>query len=161
MLLSQNAAARVEQVEIDYMRARVGALARVAGNPFGAEVRPAGQGHAFLVEALPNPLFNHVMGLTGASVDTLPELAEWYAGHGKPLRVDVTPAQAGPELFAALAGHGLAQTGFYAGLYAQADAARGADPSGPIGIQPADPAGAIGIEPADPGEFAQVYVAGF
>ncbi|GIH20472.1 GNAT family acetyltransferase [Rugosimonospora africana] len=149
--MSQDAAARVERVDSDYLRVRVGALARVPGNPFGATVRPVGQGWAFLVEALPNPLFNHVMGLTAACVDSLPELAAWYAGHGKPLRVDVVPAQAAPGLFAALAAEGLTQTGFYAGLYAEA--------SRVVTGGPADPSVHIGL--LDPAEFAGVYATGF
>src|ERR1700754_3607407 len=117
MLLSSDAAGRVERVEVDYLRVRVGALARVPGNPYGAAVRPVGDGCALVVEAVPNPLFNHVVGLTAGSVGELPDLAAWYAERGGRLRVDVTPAQADPALLAALSARGLAHTGFYAGLY--------------------------------------------
>lgn len=150
MILSQSAAGRVEQVDNDYLRARVGALAQVAGNPYGAAVCDVGDGSAFLVEALPNPLFNHVTGLTASSAGDLPDLAHWYAGYGRPLRVDVTPTQASPELFAALAGQGLSQIGFYAGLYGEAVTAAGPDQDG-----------SLRIGPVDPQEFAQVYVEGF
>jgi hypothetical protein len=43
VILSQDAAARVEQVDVDHLQARVGALAQVAGNPYGAVVRSAGR----------------------------------------------------------------------------------------------------------------------
>jgi GNAT superfamily N-acetyltransferase len=148
--LSQDAAARVEQVDIDYLQVRVGALAQVAGNPYGAVVRHAGSARAFLVQAVPNPLFNHVMGLTADVAGELPELARWYADHGRKLRVDVTPAQASSDLFAALASQGLSQTGFYAGLYGDIAprAAPGTD-------------GPVRVEPADPDEFGRVYADGF
>ncbi|HEV2372366.1 MAG TPA: GNAT family N-acetyltransferase [Streptosporangiaceae bacterium] len=150
MILSQDAAARVEQVDIDYLEARIVALAQVTGNPYGAAIRRAGSARAFMVQAVPNPLFNHVMGLTANAVSELPELAQWYARHGKTTRVDVTPAQSSRELFTALAGQGLSQSGFYAALYADArpHAAREAD-------------GPIQVEPADPQEFARIYVEGF
>ena len=61
----------------------------------------------FVVRALPNPLFNDVMGLTTDTVGQLGELAGWYADHGRSIRVEVTPAQGSPELFAALVRHGL------------------------------------------------------
>lgn len=102
MILSPDAAARVEQVEIDYLQVRIGELARVASNPYGAVVRQVRSVRAFLVQAVPNPLFNHVMGLTADAIEELPELARWYAGHGRKLRVDVTPAQSSRELFTAL-----------------------------------------------------------
>jgi GNAT superfamily N-acetyltransferase len=153
VLLSPIAADRVERVDVDYLRARVGALARVAGNPRGAAVRPVGDGWAFLVDAVPNPLFNHVMGLTADAVAGLPDLAGWYAEHGRPLRVDVTPAQADRALLTALTAQGLSQTGFYAGLYAEAGPA--ADRARAAG------GGGVDTEPTDPGEFAEVYVAGF
>lgn len=147
MLLSPLVADRVERVDIDYLRARVGAWAALPGNPAGAEVREVGDATAFLVDAVPNPLFNHVMGLTAADADALPELAAWYGEHGVPLRVDVTPTQGTPELFTALAAAGLHQTGFYAGLCAD----------------PAEVAGttAIRVETAEPVEFADAYVRGF
>lgn len=150
VILSQDAAARVEQVDIDYLEARVGALAQIAGNPYGAVVRRAGSARAFMVQAVPNPLFNHVMGLTAAAAGELPELSRWYAGHDKALRVDVTPAQSSRELFAALAGLGLSHTGFYAGLYADTSPHPGPDTD--VLIQ---------VEHADPQEFAHIYVDGF
>lgn len=150
MTLSQDAAARVEQADIDYMEARVGALAQVEDNPYGAVVRRAGSARAFLVRALPNSLFNRVVGLTADRAGELPDLARWYAGHGQALRVDVTPAQSSRELFTALAGLGLSHSGFSAGLYADAapHATAGADTP-------------IQIETADPDEFARMYVDGF
>jgi len=150
MIVSQHAATRVEQVDSDYLRVRLGALAQLAGNPYGAVVRQMTDAYAFLVQALPSPLFNHVAGLTADTAGHLADLCAWYAGHGMPLRVDVTPAQASPELLAALTAHGLSQTGFYAGLYTEAMSAAvpGED-------------GHIRIDAADPEEFSQVYVRGF
>jgi GNAT superfamily N-acetyltransferase len=149
MLLSSDVTDRVERADLDYLVVRVGALAAVAGNPDGAVMRRVGSGCAFLVASVPNPVFNHVLGLTGAEVAVLPELADWYGAHGLPLRVDITPAQADPALFTAMAGLGLRQTGFYGGLYASAGAAC------------ADPVSGVLVEPAEPDEFARVYVAGF
>lgn len=149
MLLSQDAADRVERADQDYLAVRVGALSRLPGNPDGAQLRQFGRAHAFLVASVPNPVFNHVAGLTAQDRDALPEMARWYRDHGLPLRVDVAPAQADPLLFDALAGQGLRQTGFYAGLYAQ--------PATAI----TDPVAGLRVEAAEPAEFAQVYVAGF
>jgi GNAT superfamily N-acetyltransferase len=149
VLLSADVAGRVERADQDYLTVRVGALARLPGNPDGAAVRQFGKSSAFLVASVPNPVFNHVAGLTADDAGTLPELALWYRAHGLPLRVDVTPAQSGPVLFDALAGQGLRQTGFYAGLYAQPAAAI------------TDPVAGVRVEVAEPAEFAQVYVAGF
>ena len=158
MIVSAEAAVRVEQVEIDYMRARTGALAGLAGNPYGAQARPAGTGWAFLAAGLPGPFFNHVLGLSAGAAEPaeslatrLARLASWYAAHGLPLRADVTPAQASPQLFAALTTQGLSQTGFYAGLYAEV-------PGAPV---PPGPAARVLVEAADPAEFAQTYAAGF
>jgi GNAT superfamily N-acetyltransferase len=71
-----------------------------------------------------------------------------------PLRADVTPAQASPQLFAALTAQGLSQTGFYAGLYADV-------PAGPLGPAASPGAAPARVEVAEPDEFAQVYAAGF
>jgi GNAT superfamily N-acetyltransferase len=150
VILSPDAAARVEQADIDYLQVRVGELARVAGNPYGAAVREVGTARAFLVRAVPNSLFNHVMGLTAGTAGELPELARWYAGHSRKLRVDVTPAQASPELFTALTGQGLSQTGFYAGLYGDMALLAAPEADGPVQV-----------EPADPDEFGRVYADGF
>jgi GNAT superfamily N-acetyltransferase len=155
MIVSQHAAARVEQVDSDYLRVRLGALAQLAGNPYGAAVRQIADAYAFLVQALPNPVFNHVSGLTASSAGSLAELTSWYAGHGRSLRVDVTPAQASPELLAALTAHGLSQTGFYAGLYTEALTAA----APPAAAQDQD--GHIRLDTADPEEFARIYVQGF
>jgi GNAT superfamily N-acetyltransferase len=168
VIVSAEAAGRVEQVEIDYMRTRTGALAGVTGNPYGAAVRPAGTGWAFLAAGLPGPFFNHVVGLSAGSAElagslaaTLAGLANWYAAHGLPLRADVTPAQASPQLFAALTAQGLSQTGFYAGLYAEVPAAPPgpAAPAAPPGV--AAPPAPVLVEEADPEEFAQAYAVGF
>jgi GNAT superfamily N-acetyltransferase len=149
MLLSQDAVGRVERADQDYLAARVGALSRLPGNPDGAQVRKFGNAYAFLVASVPNPVFNHVAGLTAEDVAALPKLTRWYRAHGLPLRVDITPAQADPVLFDAMAGQGLRQTGFYTGLYAQ--------PATAI----TDPVAGARVEIADPAEFARVYVAGF
>ncbi|HEX4705330.1 MAG TPA: hypothetical protein VH352_24600, partial [Pseudonocardiaceae bacterium] len=101
MLLSQDVADRVEQADLDYLVVRVGAMAAVPGNPDGAEVRRVGRGCAFIVKAAPNPVLNHVTGLTASDVAALPELARWYREHGLTVRVEVTPSQADPVLFAA------------------------------------------------------------
>jgi hypothetical protein len=151
VIVSQQAAARVEQVDSDYLRIRLGALGQLPGNPYGAMVRQIADAYGFLVQALPNPLFNHVAGLTAGSAGHLADLADWYAGHGMPLRVDVTPAQASPELLSALTAGGLSQTGFYAGLYTEAASAQ----------VPGQEDGHIRLDAADPDEFAQVYVRGF
>jgi GNAT superfamily N-acetyltransferase len=147
VLLSQDVADRVEQADLDYLVVRVGALARVPGNPDGAAVRRVGRGCAFLVSAVPNPVFNHVTWLTVADVGVLPELGRWYRGHGVSLRVEVTPGQADPVLFDALAREGLRQSGFYGGLYAPAVLT--------------EPVSGVVVEAAEPDEFARVYVAGF
>jgi GNAT superfamily N-acetyltransferase len=149
VLLSQDVAKRVELADLDYLVVRVGALADVPGNPDGAGIRRAGDAFAFLVASVPNPVFNHVLGLTAADVAALPELAEWYGSHGMPLRVDVTPAQADPVLFEAMARQGMRQTGFLGGLYAH--------PAATI----TDPVAGVRVEVAEPAEFAQVYVHGF
>ena len=168
MLTSRDAAARVEQADTCYLEARLGALAALPGNPYGAEIRRIGDARAFLVARLPGPLFNHVSGLTEASAGQLGELASWYAGNGRAIRVDVTPAQASPALFEALSRHGLSQVGFYSGLYAEAGPSAGcpgpaADPGPPADPGPASAGQATGIAiaEADPDEFAQLYVAGF
>jgi GNAT superfamily N-acetyltransferase len=146
-MLSQEAADRVERAELDYLTVRVGALAAVPGNPDGARVRVEGAARAFLVASVPNPVFNHVLGMTARDAGALPELAAWYGEHRLPLRVDVTPAQADLGLFDAMAGLGMRQTGFYGGLYGE----------------PADGGAVAGVvvEEAEAAEFARVYVRGF
>jgi hypothetical protein len=148
VIVSEHAAGRVEQTEIDYLRIRTGALAGMTGNPYGAEVRPAGTGWAFLAAGLPGPFFNHVLGLSAGSAEpaeslavTLAGLASWYAAHGLPLRADVTPAQASPQLFTALTAQGLSQTGFYAGLYAEIPAAQPGAAGAPRPAESPGPAG--------------------
>jgi GNAT superfamily N-acetyltransferase len=147
MLLSQDVADRVERADRDYLVVRVGALAGEPGNPAGAQVRAVGDAHALLVASVPNPVFNAVLGLTARDAAALPELAGWYASHGLPLRVHVTPAQADPALFDAMAALGVRQTGFYGGLFARPAVT--------------EPVAGVTVEEADPAEFAQVYVRGF
>jgi hypothetical protein len=73
---------------------RVGPLSGLPGTPDGAHLHQLGARMPFLVASVPNPVFNHVAGLTAQNVGALPELAHWYGASGLPLRVDVTPAQA-------------------------------------------------------------------
>lgn len=67
---------------------------RAARYPRWRSPAPVGRAYAFLVASVPNPVFNHVAGLTAQNVGALPELAHWYGASGLPPRVDVTPAQA-------------------------------------------------------------------
>jgi GNAT superfamily N-acetyltransferase len=145
VLLSPDVAERVERVDAAYLAARLSALADLPGNPYGAAVRRVGDGYAFAVRELPNPPLNHVAGLTAEYADQVGDLVDWYAGYGRRIRVEVAPADASAELFAALASHGLYQTGFYAGLFGR----------------PVAEEGTLPVEPADPAEFADVYVRGF
>jgi GNAT superfamily N-acetyltransferase len=152
VLISPDAADRVERVDAAYLETRLLALSQLPGNPYGAAVRRVGEGYAFVVRAVPNPPLNHVTGLTAATAGQVGELINWYAGYGRPIRVEVTPAKASPELFTALAQHGLYQSGFYAGLYAELPATQVVPPAG---------GGQVRVEPADPAEFADCYVRGF
>jgi len=150
-MLSADVAERVEHADIDYMAARIDALAGMAGNPHGAHVRRCEDATAFLVAADPNPFYNNVMGMTARSVGHLAELGEWYARHDTVFRVDVTPQAASDVLFAALREAGLAHVGFFGALYATPEAVAG-DITGGI----AD----VSIEPAEIEEYASVYVEG-
>ena len=150
-MLSAEVADRVENADIDYMTARITALAALPGNPHGAHVRRLGDATALLVAADPNPFYNNVMGMTARSVEHLADLGEWYAGHGVILRVDVTPQAGDDALYASLRAAGLSHVGFFGALYATPDAVA----SCAVGI-----AGEVTIESAEIDEFASVYVEG-
>jgi len=150
-MLSAEVADRVEHADIEYMAARIEALAALAGNPHGAHVRRCGDATAFLVAADPNPFYNNVMGMTARSVEHLAELGDWYAQHDTTFRVDVTPQAACDEVFTALRHAGLAQVGFFGALYAEPDAVAAA-----VAGRGAD----LLIEAAEIEEYASVYVDG-
>jgi len=150
-MLSAEVADRVENADIDYMKARIAALAGLPGNPHDAHVRRAGDATALLVGADPNPFYNNVMGMTATSVEHLAELGEWYAEHDIVLRVDVTPQASDEALYAALGAAGLGHVGFFGALYGAPDV---------IGRDMAGAPDGMTIEPAEIEEFASVYVQG-
>lgn len=150
-MLSADVAERVENADIDYMAARIRALAELPGNPHGAYVRRVGDATAFLVTADPNPFYNNVMGMTSRSIGHLAELGEWYARHDTVLRVDVTPQSGDDALYASLRAAGLGQVGFFGTLFAAPDV---------VAAQAASVRTGVTIEPAEIGEYASVYVQG-
>ena len=150
-MLSADVAERVEHADIDYMAARIDALAGQPGNPHGAHVRHCCDATAFLVAADPNPFYNNVMGMTARSVEHLVELGEWYAQHDTTLRVDVTPQAASDVLFTSLHDAGLAHVGFFGALYATPDM---------VAAEAAGSRADVIIEPAEIDEYTSVYVEG-
>jgi len=150
-MLSADVAERVEKADIDYMTARIGALADLPGNPHGAFVRRIGDATAFLVAADPNPFYNNVMGMTSRSVEHLAELGEWYARHDTTLRVDVTPQSGDDALYTSLRAAGLGQVGFFGTLFAAPDSVVAHSTGVSVDVT---------IEPAEIDEYASVYVQG-
>lgn len=116
-VMTEELATRLERSEADFWTARLSSVRRHKDNPLGVEIRQFGEATAFIVQALPQPMLNRVIGLTPGDEDLIEDVLGWYRDHGVRCRVDITPFAHSQDLLARLAGRGLYPSGYQTVLY--------------------------------------------
>src|SRR5437773_9943300 len=109
-------ARRLLEAERDCYVAWAEALAAEPGNPLGASVHQLGSATVVLCPGTPAQIVNRVFGLTAADEARIPAILDLFSRHDVPVSIDVDPYGEG-ALLAALARHGLRQTGFHQMIY--------------------------------------------
>ncbi len=123
-LISAELARRLENCDTTFIRLRLEGLMRLEGNPFGADVKTFGGATGLTVASMAgNLLFNRVAEFTPAELDRLDDIMDWLSEKNISGRFDLLPGHVSPGLFNALAAKGFYQSGFYAVLYSEAQAA--------------------------------------
>ena len=123
-------ARRLDRSEASFWTSRLASVRRFKDNPLGVDIRPFGEATALIVQALPHPMLNRVIGLAAGDEDVLDDVSSWYRDHGTSCRVDVTPFTHSQELLACLAERGLYPSGFQTVLYGVPQAGACAPPEG-------------------------------
>lgn len=150
--ISAELARRLENCDTNFIRLRLEYLARLEGNPFGAEVRPFGDATGLSISSMAgNTLFNRVAEVTLAELDRLDEITAWFEERKMGGRFDLLPGHVSPELFKALATRGFYQSGFYAVLYGEPQT--GAQEF--LGVTVRE------LQPEDLGVYGDIYMTGF
>jgi len=83
----------------------------------GVDIQRFGNATAFSVRNIPGPSFNTVKGLTDGDEQFVDQLIEFYSAREIPVRFELTPAHASPDLLAHLQQAGFYQTDFHTSLY--------------------------------------------
>jgi GNAT superfamily N-acetyltransferase len=136
-VMTEELAARLERSEVGFWTSRLASVRRHEDNPLGVEIRQFGGVTAFIVQTLPHPMLNRVIGLTPGDEDVIEDVLSWYRDHGVRCRVDITPFAYSQDLLAHLAERGLYPSGFQTVLYGVPRA--GADsPAGEVIVQRLD-----------------------
>ncbi|CAH1190044.1 hypothetical protein PAECIP111893_00128 [Paenibacillus plantiphilus] len=108
---------RIEQAEIDYFTSRISSIRERNGNPEGVEIHQFGRTTAYYIRTMPWGIFNSVKGFSIADIDKLEEITAFYRERERAFQLDINPVDCSPQLFQALAAHGLNQVSFHSVLY--------------------------------------------
>ncbi|MGE7764926.1 GNAT family N-acetyltransferase [Peribacillus sp. NPDC096540] len=108
----------LEQTEVDALYSRLTAIKGISGNPMDVEIQWFGNATAFSVKKIPGPSFNTVKGLQDGDEMVVERIVEFYEKREIPVRFELTPAHASPDLMAYLAKAGFNQSDFHTTLYA-------------------------------------------
>ncbi len=68
----------LEAAEAEYLTARVGALSKLSGNPYGTKLKSLRSLHAFLVQSAQGPMMNRICGDCRGSPEAVSELVAWF-----------------------------------------------------------------------------------
>lgn len=116
LVITENLARKIEQSEIEALESRLAAVKKTGKNPMDVEIRKFGNATAFSVKHIPGPSFNTVKGISGEEIEYIDPILDFYNERGIPVRFEITPAHASPELFKNLSAKGYAQSGFHTAL---------------------------------------------
>lgn len=116
LILTKALAETIEQSEVDALHSRLTAMQVIAGNPMGVTIRRFGNATAFTVKNIPGPSFNTVKGLKDGDEQFVDQLIEYYKEREIPVRFELTPAHASPDLLTHLHQAGFYQSDFHTSL---------------------------------------------
>ncbi|SES01508.1 hypothetical protein SAMN04487944_11526 [Gracilibacillus ureilyticus] len=117
MVVTKILAEKLEKSEIDLLTSRLTSIKKMEGNPMGVEVKLFGNASAFSVKNIPGPSFNTVKGLQAGDEPFIEQIIDFYKQKEIPVRFEISPANASPELFTYLHRSGCYQLGFHTVLY--------------------------------------------
>jgi GNAT superfamily N-acetyltransferase len=152
LISSRDLVRRASEAASAYTLARLRILARIPGNPIGADFRISDNVVALMARGLPSPAFNSVTGLRDGQADRIGPLVAWYREQGAAGRFEISSADSGPALGRELARLGFFQSGFHAAFVGEADRAAAG---------PREEAIERVTSPAQMEDFLSAYVAGW
>lgn len=117
LILTKELAQTIEHSEIDTLHSRLTAMQAIEGNPMGVEIQRFGNATAFSIKSIPGPSFNTVKGLADGDEQFVDQLIEFYSAREIPVRIELTPAHASPDLLIHLQQAGFYQSDFHTSLY--------------------------------------------
>ncbi|WP_213621524.1 GNAT family N-acetyltransferase [Paenibacillus sp. J22TS3] len=107
----------IEQSEIRYMSDRMSAIQGRPGNPEGIEIQQFGQAVCYYSRSMPWGSFNTVKGITGAEVELIDSILEFYQARERNIQLEIVPGLADQEILKRLYDHGLYPAGYHTSLY--------------------------------------------
>ena len=143
---------RLEKCDTTFIGNRIQALQKLAGNPYGAEIKAFGTATGLMIRSMPdNTLFNRIADFTPDELPRLDEIISWYTENKIDFRFDLLPSHVTPALFQTLAGRGYYHSRFYSVLYGLPEVGSQAFPGVTVRT----------IEADELGIFDDIYMAGF
>lgn len=147
-VVTQSLAQRITDADAAGSITWLGAMRDLPGNPFGVHIEQFGAATALVTRAIRSPLFNRVVGLSTAELDSVDAIQRFCRSHGAWCPFDLSPFQASPSLLAHLARSGMYQSSFGAVMYGLPNPA---EPPMPQGVTVDD------VGPYDLDRFVSVY----
>lgn len=118
LVLNEELVAIIEQSEADVLHSRLTAMQGIDGNPMDVDIQSFGNATAFSVKNIPGPSFNKVKGLKDGDENAITHILDYYKEREIPVRFELTPAHASPNLLTYLSEAGFYQSDFHTTLYA-------------------------------------------
>lgn len=108
---------QIERSEVDYMVDRMIAIQERPNNPEGIEIKQFGNAVCLYSRTMPWGTFNTVKGLTGADLEHIGPILDFYRTRGQKAQFEIVPSAVNQKVLQHLAARGLYQSGFHTSLY--------------------------------------------
>lgn len=147
-VVSQSLAQRITDADAAGTLSWLGAMRDLPGNPFGVHIQQFGGATALVTRAIRSHMFNRVVGLSAAGIDSIDAIQQFCRSHGAWCPFDLSPFHTSPSLLAHLARSGMYQSSFGMVMYGQPNPL---EPPLPQGVTVDD------VGPHDLDRFVTVY----
>jgi hypothetical protein len=134
VLATTTLADRISRSDADLWIAWFEAMADLAGNPYGVEVRNFGSATALIAHGTPVSCYNKVMGLRPEDAGVVPDIIAFYRERSIPCRIDVNPFDTSSELAECLTSCGFRVADLQSNLHARLKADTGVSLTG-VGVE--------------------------
>ncbi|WP_449537652.1 GNAT family N-acetyltransferase [Ferdinandcohnia sp. Marseille-Q9671] len=117
VIVTPEVAQVLETSEIEMLRSRLTAIQAMDGNPMGIAIKDIGSATAFSAKNIPGPSFNTIKGLSAGDEEYIDQMIDFYNQNRIPVRFEISPGQASPDLLTYLSEQGFYQRDFHTTLY--------------------------------------------